>query len=204
LTSEITVAAWIKVNAFNRSFQAIVTKGDSAWRIQRWSNTNRIEFACTGLSDIPGAYGSLVGDDNVNDNQWHHVAGVYDGNNVYLYVDGNLDASVPTPASDPIGTNDCRVMIGKNAEKSDRLWNGWIDDVRIYDRGLTAEEIAVIKSGDAVAGLVSQWRLDEPGADVTLTADPAKAAVVIRPGGSPEHWSPAAGAFFKNVCREQL
>ena len=31
----VTVAAWIKVNAFDKPWQAIVTKGDSAWRIQR-------------------------------------------------------------------------------------------------------------------------------------------------------------------------
>lgn len=200
MTVAMSVAAWIKVAAFDRDFQAIVTKGDNAWRLQRWSNTNRIEFACTGLThDSP--HGSLFGNINVNDGQWRHVAGVYDGTRIYLYVDGNLDVSEAT--SGFIALNNQRVMIGKNAEKSNRLWNGWIDDVRVYNRGLSEAEVRSIMSGGSTSGLVSHWRLDGPGADVTVSADPARAAIVVGPDGDRKYWSPAGGAFFKTIEREQ-
>lgn len=199
ISSQITIAAWIKVAAFNRSFQAILTKGDSAWRIQRYSSTNYIEFACTGLTH-DHLYGSLVGSANVNDGQWRHVAGVYDGTKIYLYVDGNLDASETTSGS--INTNNYRVMIGQNADRPDRLWNGWIDDVCIYNRGLSEGEVRVVKSGGSVPNLVARWRLDQRGADATVTGDPVEAAIVTWPGGVRTLWSPAAGAFYRSIHRE--
>ncbi len=196
ITGQITIAAWINVNAFNRSYQAIVTKGDSAWRIQRWSNTNNIEFACTGLShSFP--YGSLTGSINVNDGLWHHVAGVYDGSRVYLYVDGNLDVSEPSSGS--IGTNNYKVLIGSNAQQTNRYWNGWIDDVRIYNRGLDIDDINIIRVGGTVSGLMGHWRFDESDADVDITAAPEKTAILVGPVDDQQKWGQAAGAFYRSI-----
>jgi hypothetical protein len=142
-TAEVTVAAWIKVNSFDKEWQAIVTKGDSAWRLQRNQDTDNIEFACSGLK-IPGGspYGSLYGEKNVNDGKWHHLAGVYDGEKMILYVDGEVDVS--QPASGAIGNNDKTVDIGENAEMAGRLWNGLIDDVRVYNCSLGRAEVEAL------------------------------------------------------------
>ncbi|MBN1505444.1 MAG: LamG domain-containing protein [Sedimentisphaerales bacterium] len=146
ITYAITVAAWIKVTAFDRNWQAIVTKGDSSWRIQRDAATSCIEFACTGVN-VPGTqYGNVLGHKSVNDGQWHHVAGTYDGARVALYVDGALDVS--SSASGQIATNMYPVLIGENAEQRGRWWNGLIDDVRIYDEALTSGDVfALTKAG---------------------------------------------------------
>jgi hypothetical protein len=199
ITSRITVSAWIKVNAFTKSYQAIVTKGNNAWRIQRWSNTNYIEFACTGLSHNP--YGSVLGDISVNDGQWHHVAGVYDGSRIYLYVDGILNAS--TASSGTINTNNFKVLLGENAQERNRYWNGLIDDVRVYNRDLSAAEIGTIKAGGAVSGLVGHWKLDENGGNVSITAAPSKTAIITwSEAGAAERWGQAGGAFFRSIKRK--
>ena len=141
--AEVTVAAWIKVNRFDKEWQAIVTKGDSAWRLQRNQDQDSIEFACSGLKVPSGSpYGGLYGQKSVNDGKWHHVAGVYDGQKMVLYVDGKADTS--QPASGPIDTNDHPVYIGENAEMTGRFWNGLIDDVRVYNCGLGQAEIEAI------------------------------------------------------------
>jgi hypothetical protein len=198
ITSQITVAAWIKVNAFTRSYQAIVTKGDNAWRIQRYAGTNYIEFACAGLSH--NVYGSVLGDINVNDGQWHHVAGAYNGSTIYLYVDGVVDASAAS--SGTINANNYKVMLGENAQQRNRYWNGLIDDVRIYNRGLSAAEIDTIKAGGAVSGLVGRWGLDEDGGSVTVTAAPEKTAIIVwSQAGVKEKWGSAADAFFRSIRR---
>jgi len=205
ITDQLTVSAWIKVNAFTRDFQAIVTKGDNAWRIQRWSNTNCIEFACTGLAH--NSYGHVIGNIAVDDEQWHHVAGVYDGTKIYLYIDGNTDVSAAT--SGWINTNNYSVMIGGNAERPERCWNGMIDDVRVYRRGLSAEEVNIIKAGGTVPDpnnlIVGHWELDdEGGCDVDITAAPCKSAIMIwSSGGVADKWGQVGGAFFRSIRRRQ-
>jgi hypothetical protein len=46
LTHEITIVAWIKVIIFDEWWQAIVTKGDSSWRVSRNRGEDTLEFAC--------------------------------------------------------------------------------------------------------------------------------------------------------------
>jgi tetratricopeptide (TPR) repeat protein len=140
---EVTVAAWIKVNQFDKEWQAIVTKGDSSWRLQRHQDTGAIEFACTGLQ-VPGGspYGGLYGNKAVNDGKWHHIAGVYDGEKMYIYIDKIVDVS--QPASGAIATNDQPVFIGENAEMTGRFWNGLIDDVRVYNYALSEGQITAL------------------------------------------------------------
>jgi hypothetical protein len=142
-TGEVTVAAWIKVNQFDKEWQTIVAKGDSAWRLQRNQNTAALEFACTGLQVPDGnPYGGMYGNKAVNDGKWHYVAGVYDGEQMYIYIDGIVDVS--QPASGAIATNDHPVFIGENAEMTGRFWNGLIDDVRVYNYALSGGRIKAL------------------------------------------------------------
>jgi hypothetical protein len=133
ITDRITVAAWVQVNAFDMDWQTIIAKGDTAWRLSR-SQGDNLHFACTGMWPE-----WVHGQTNVNDGQWHHVAGVFDGSEIRLYVDGELDASAKTQGS--INVNDHPVWIGGNPEHPGRAWNGRIDDVHIYTYALNAEEV---------------------------------------------------------------
>ncbi len=142
IKNQITVSAWIKVNAFDKDWQTIVAKGDRAWRLQRNWNKNTLEFACSGLV-VPGSdWGQIYGNMDVNDGHWHHVAGVYDQEKICLYIDGSLDASVAAPGN--IRVNEEPVYIGENSQMPNRFWNGLIDDVRIYNYALSAGEISAI------------------------------------------------------------
>jgi hypothetical protein len=195
ISNTITVAAWIKVGSFDKGFQAIITKGDNAWRLQRWSSTNHIEFACTGLSH--NTYGNIESNRSVNDGQWHHVAGVYDGSKIYIYIDGVLDVSANT--SGLINQNNYKVRIGENAQVTGRYWNGWIDDVQIYNRSLDVNDIAIVKNGVTTTGLIGRWQLDESNPAVTITAEPAKTAIVYWNAGAKKRWGQASGAFYKSI-----
>jgi Concanavalin A-like lectin/glucanases superfamily len=57
----------------------------------------------------------------------------------YLYVDGTLDATAVT--SGVLTANIFDVTIGENLEQFVRWFDGNIDDVRIYNRALTADEV---------------------------------------------------------------
>lgn len=157
ISEAITVIAWVKARTFNKPWQAIVTKGDTAWRLQRGRDGNSIEFACTGVSVKGTKYGQIAGTASVNDGRWHHVVGVYDGKSMSIYVDGMLDISAK--ASGRIGSNNYAVLIGANARVGERVfrpeertggreWDGWIDDVRIYSYALSLEEVKMLYEGE--------------------------------------------------------
>ena len=64
--------------------------------------------------------------------QWHHLAGVYDGKKVYLYVDGKLVAS--RKGSGRRRTNSLPLIVGGDVDYAGRStsgFDGWIDDVRL-------------------------------------------------------------------------
>ena len=156
ITDGVTVSAWIRVESFTKPWQAFVTKGDRAWRLHRANETKGVGFACSDLSRQE--VGDLLGKADVADSQWHHVAGVLDGDKALIFVDGVKDTSA---ASSPkISVNDYPVLIGANAQRAGRLFHGLIDDVRIYDRALSADELRVLANegggaepppGDSVA-----------------------------------------------------
>jgi len=134
ITGPMTILTWIKVNQFNRTWQAIVTKGDSAWRLHRNGDTDNLGFGTSGLSSV-----DLAGTRKVNDGQWHFVAAVYDGTYKYLYVDSQLDALVA--ATGTLAPNTYRVLIGENDQATGRFFQGLVDEVAIFTNALTAAEI---------------------------------------------------------------
>ncbi len=141
ITGQITVAAWFKVTAFDKDSQAIVTKGDKTWRLQRNRGTHSLLFACFGLKTAD-EWGATRGRTKVDDGRWHHAAGVYDGERIALYIDGKLDASAP--ASGSIAAGDEPVLIGNNSEELSRAWHGLLDDVRLYTYALSEAEIVTL------------------------------------------------------------
>jgi hypothetical protein len=149
ISDEITISAWIKVGQFDKAWQAIVAKCNCTWRLQRDRTTDALEFACNGVWTIGTFYfGSLRGHVSVNDGQWHHVAGVYDGCRMILYVDGELDTFAPAIAIARINTTQHVVRIGMNVGNSQATeWNGLIDDLRIYSYALPPEDIKALHEG---------------------------------------------------------
>ena len=136
-TGPMTISAWFIAN-FNTPNQTIISKG-SGFTIYRNYQSNTLIFLCSGLGR------PATGTVSINDNNWHHVAGVYDGAAILIYIDGRLDYS--RPASGSITTNDYPLRIGSNAELANVNWQGAIDEVRLYDRALSAAEVAEIGGG---------------------------------------------------------
>jgi hypothetical protein len=75
-----------------------------------------------------------------NDGQWHHVAFVVDGD-ARLYLDGVRGATQPWVGSAGPTTTTQPVSLGRYAGASTPYFQGSIDEVRIYDRALSEDEI---------------------------------------------------------------
>jgi hypothetical protein len=81
--------------------------------------------------------------------EWAHVAGVYDGEYVRLYVDG-VEIATAANALGSIAPSDNELHIGHDPSNPDRWYNGLIDEVDVFDRALSADEIyAIYAAGSA-------------------------------------------------------
>jgi len=80
--------------------------------------------------------------------QWHHLAGVCKGDMLWLYVDGKLSGSAKVDGSVNLSA-DSKWEIGRNEEfPSERVFHGYIDQVKVYEQALTAAEVSsVMKAG---------------------------------------------------------
>jgi hypothetical protein len=136
-TSNFSVVLWMKASSLGGSWAQLVGKGDSAWSLDRAGNGNALQFTTWAAG-----FDELVGQTNVADNQWHHVAIVHNGTQKILYVDGQVDAQKSYSAQ--LNTNNVRVHLGYNAEFPSGEYAGRLDDVRIFKRALTQSEIQEI------------------------------------------------------------
>lgn len=167
-TSSRTITAWVRTTTDTPADQniSILSYGrdtaEQKW-ITRATSQNTTQVPAGQLrTEVNGGY--IVGTTQITDGAWHHIAVVLnnDGtpnvNELSLYVDGKLEV-VDTSLAKAINTNitnaaSINVLIGDG--HSNREWNGWIDDVRIYDNALQASEVA----GIAVVTPTIGWKAD--------------------------------------------
>ncbi|MHC4739955.1 MAG: LamG-like jellyroll fold domain-containing protein, partial [Planctomycetota bacterium] len=170
LTGNMTAMGWIKATYVDwRNLSAVISKGTDGggWALQKAQRENGIGFYAN-VSGIPW-YG-VKSNVAVFDNTWHHVAGVYDGSKVYIYVDGGADVN-SINCSGSIGTNDYPVWIGNNSQGV-RSWEGLISDVRVYDIALSQSEINDIYTGGPTPpGQASNPNPADSATDVSIDAD---------------------------------
>ena len=138
ITNEITLSAWVKTNdCGNSDHNPYIVKGDYSYGLKH-TDTNELEFYIKGDGDT--WYLPHYAVDGSFNGTWHHLAGTYDGSQVKLYVDGVLEDTEDFVGS--IETDTTHLYIGEEIERTYRYYDGVIDDVRIYNRALSAHEVA--------------------------------------------------------------
>ena len=98
-------------------------------------------------------------DENLDPDKWYLLTGTYNATDkkMSLYINGNFDSSrILTKGFD--SSKAAKLTIGVCGSEDDEFFNGLIDDLRIYDYVLSAEEVKALagmkRNDDAVAGHV--------------------------------------------------
>ena len=91
--------------------------------------------------------GTAISTTAINDGNWHFIAGTYNGSHVKMYIDGVLENTASYTGGIAYHTTNY-VEIGKFKYTLDSVdgyyWNGTIDDLRLYNRALSAEQILAL------------------------------------------------------------
>ena len=137
-TGELTVAVWAKWDGLSGYYQGLVGKrdswsaGDMLWNIEANVNTGALGFFREGSYPYDGDPVLPVG-------QWAHVAASFDGTTASFYINGELTGSGPFSFG---SDTEARVVFGAVEANGNNPFNGALDELRIYDRGLTQGQVA--------------------------------------------------------------
>ena len=149
ISGGITLAAWIKPNAV--ATQRVITKDYGTANGYELSLSNsghafvRFNQATSGNTYRLDANASYPTDGNT----WVHLAATYDGATIKIYVNGVLDNSMATTFT--IGTNNVDLGLGADVGSGSgtNTLHGQMDEVRIYNGALSAQEIQALTVSQA-------------------------------------------------------
>ncbi|MHC4437699.1 MAG: LamG-like jellyroll fold domain-containing protein [Planctomycetota bacterium] len=140
-----SVFAWIKGGAAG---QVIISQMDGAGSGETWFGMDAVS-GCLMTGLVPAPVGRFVAQPLssqavITDGLWHHVGFVWDGSYRILYVDGT-EVAADTATLAPLNFSNGGLYIGAGKIlDTGTFFAGLIDDIRIYNVALTAEQIAAL------------------------------------------------------------
>ena len=165
---DFSISVWIKSDWTGSGFERrIVNYGGSVYNDYGmfYNDDGTVNFYILEPSVVVTSSISLA------DDLWHHIFVVRDnaGDELRLYIDGELDSSVFGGSGNLTNQPaDRRFTIGRKERSSGQAqsyFDGLIDDIRIYNRALSANEISDLYTKES--GLVAYWDFNE-GSGTTL------------------------------------
>lgn len=158
ITGAITVEAWIKPNSIG-TYQHILSRetfgvaGTGGGYELTLNNVGKLRL---DLYHSHNTYTPVIGNTVLATGEWHHIAGVFDGSQMRLYVNGVLDASVSHSTGPASGTSS--VKIGRNS--GGNYFNGLIDEVRVSNAALYSSNFTPQSHLTTSANTRALWKFD--------------------------------------------
>lgn len=150
LADSLTIALWMRADDFAVQDARLMSRAvgldeqDHLWMVSTIEGTGlrlrlRTGGATTTVATEPGL---LVAQ------RWHHVAAVYDGTGMILYLDGDPVASRPLSGAIDDGAGIPMALGNQPPGAGDRPFAGTLDEVRLYRRALAGFEVAQLAFPD--------------------------------------------------------
>jgi hypothetical protein len=193
--NQVTISLWVKLTVLPtlqpEAYQSIYDSQEDDYVIYADKANKELRFKVTDASGQAARPG--IPEASLATNEWLHIVGLYDGQahpaagEARVYLNGQLaDTHVGNDSTVGSGlTNIVRagqvVAIGHNGAQQISLFNGAIDDVAIWSRALTSDEIGYLAAGHAVIGA--------PSATITISN------ITVQDGKVHITWSGGQGSY---------
>ncbi|ROQ63318.1 glycosyl hydrolase family 2 [Streptomyces sp. 840.1] len=137
-TEDYTVSAWAQLDALPGNYATIVSQDG-----RRTENPFYLQYGQGAFAfSTPGGKRARA-EMTPETGRWYHLVGVRAGDELKLYVDGSLAATAQAGTADA-STGPLSVGRAQYAGEKGDFWNGSIDQVRVYDKALTADEVSAL------------------------------------------------------------
>jgi hypothetical protein len=152
ISGAVSITAWIKVNdvGIDHKVGGNQDGTNGGYKMSIFSN-NKVEFEIRSSSNSATLNRNVSGGTEIMEDVWYHVAGVYSQGDGYIktYVDGNLDRQLAT--TEELGASPGTFYIGCEPFNTGSYnFNGVMDDVRLYNKALTQNEIMETMRGNSL------------------------------------------------------
>jgi len=137
---QVTVSMWVNKHRQGSNWKALFQKSDTSYNMQ-FDNGDDFEFTIND-GDWHSAPSSSTSEQDLDTsaNRYYHVVGTFDGADIKSYIDGSLIGANGAP--DEIGdANGHDVGIAENLDSTGRHSKVSIDDIRLYDTALNANQV---------------------------------------------------------------
>ena len=139
-----TFVAWVKLNA--ASWQYIVWRNGDVWpepedvrHLDIWIHQDDYPVF---MWHVNGQVARIDGKTIIADGEWHHVAKVYDGNKVQMFIDGKLDGELESGGT--LDTSESPIWIG--ARPGNVAATGLFDEVGFFTQALSEADVNAVKN----------------------------------------------------------
>jgi len=182
LNPAYTIEAWIFANEWKSlSWQGSIFandgQGPDGGFAFRCGDNGKLSLVIS----VDNVWNEIISPAIMNEKQWHHVAGVVDNGSMRLYVDGQEVASGTYSGS--LIEKTTPFTIGESTGFPGRVFDGAIDELRIWNTVRTSEELADNKTVDlqgTESGLVAYFPMnDGSGTNVANLVDPACSGTML-------------------------
>jgi hypothetical protein len=141
LSDDVTYMAWFNLNEGIVGQRRMMSKNDSIFVLFDFGGATSVDFLVKPNNDFAE---STTADWKLG--EWYHFAGTYDGDALRVYIDGELEgesAGVPS-----IAVSSLDLWIGADDyQLPTTSFPGILDDVRIYNKALSEDEIKAAMGG---------------------------------------------------------
>ena len=164
--SAFSLEAWINASSWNTNvFQGTIAikenNANNGGFMLRAGASGVINFAIGAGSN--SAWSELTTRSVLNTGTWYHVAATYDGSKMKIYLDGLLIDSLSSTITVG-GSSSTPLTIGYHPTYTGRVWNGKIDEFRVWDKALTKSEITANMNSEfcslTVTDLAGYYKMD--------------------------------------------
>jgi hypothetical protein len=132
----VTVSVWVNRFSHDANYEGIITKWEQVGNFKGFLMQSMVDGSIRFLIGNGPTHSRATA--VITDNEWVHLLGTYDGSTIKLFKNGVLVSSVSfgggTYTTNP-------VEIGRRIHGATAYFNGLIDEVRIFNRALSEEEI---------------------------------------------------------------
>ncbi len=152
ITGQLTIDAWINPSALGgRVVDKITAGGADGYLLDTFGGVIRFIVGNQGLS---GSFPLPTG-------TWSHIAGVYDGTQMRVYLNGALNGTLDTSIAIP--ANSLQLRIGAASDGGSQF-SGLIDEVEVFNRALSVSEIQAIFNAGIDGKCKTQTHVEIPAA----------------------------------------